>query len=155
MKGSCGWRHFPPLRYWTNVCNDFTMVRPGVLNSVISSNSSSSWITRWTEPMVLRCSCSSGTKSNVLGAIHSVAKNVLRPLLVVRDNSCSKMIWNWFEYIKNSFQLSVCILCNNLKLSEKLLTQDLSLWLSSKVFERNENGSWLPWSISLWDVMSL
>ena len=155
MKGSCGWRHFPTLRHWTNICYDFTMVRPGVLNSIVGSNSSSSWITRWTEPMVLRCTCSSGTKSTILSTIHCVAKNVLWPLLVVRDNSCSEMIWDWFEYIKNSFQLSICILCNNLELTEKLFTQDLSFCFSSKVLERNENSSWLPWSVLLWDVVSL
>jgi len=76
-------RNFPVFRERSNIVDDFSVVRPSVLNSFGSTNTSATRIASRTEPMVLRSTSSSSTDTSVSGAIYSVTEDVFSELRIV------------------------------------------------------------------------
>ena len=154
MKGSCGWRHFPSLRYWADIGDDLTMVGPSVLNSIVSANTGTSWVSWRTKPVVLWCSSSACSKSTILSTINCVAKNILWPLLVIWDDCSGEVIGDRLQHVKNRLQLCICVLSYNLELAKQFFAQNFSLTLCFEVLQWNEYCCWLPRSVLLRNVMA-
>src|SRR5690606_27038087 len=75
-------RCLPSCQHWPNIHNHFAMARPNKLDGFWASNSSSSWVASWTEPVILWCASCSCTNSTVSGSIHGISQHLLLEVAV-------------------------------------------------------------------------
>lgn len=104
---------------WADISDNLTVMGPGVLNCVISADTSSSGITRWAKPMVLwgtGCACPHALISS---AVDGFSENSVGEDGIVGDDSGCEVMGNTLTDIEDSINLSVAVFCNNLEGSKE------------------------------------
>lgn len=131
------------------------MVRPCVLDRVVSADTCTSGISRWSEPMVLRSASCASPPSLVGRTIDGLTDDSVAEVSVIRDNSSSQVVGNALTDVKHSVDLRVCILSHDLERSEQLCSDQLALALLAEVLKWHIDSSWLPSAVALGDRVAL
>ena len=76
-------RHGPVILARAYVRDDFTVMGPGKLDSIVSADAGTSWITRWTEPMVLRCAGCTCPPAMISSSIDGLAENAVTEMWII------------------------------------------------------------------------
>lgn len=107
-------------------------------DSFFGADSCASGVTTWSEPMVLRSSCSPSSNSRIGDTIYCLSKYSVKEMDIIRYNTCSQMVLEVVAAFNYSIDVTVTIGNNHLEGTEEFSTAEIEI--VDELFKTDLNG---------------
>lgn len=152
---SAGCWDSPVLVNGPYVANYFSVVRPGVLNSVRSSDTSSTRVSAGAKPMVLGSTCGAATETVVASTVDGVSKDSFSELNIVGYYCGSQMVRNAFHDVEDLLFLRSGVFGHKLEGTKQLGGQKFTRFLGAEVLKWHKDCCGSPAAVNCGDRVVL